>query len=79
MLHILAGTSDQNIAFADLCSLLHSLEFDLRVRGRHHVFTRKGVDEILNLQEKQGKAKAYQVRQVREVILKYRLARLNDE
>jgi hypothetical protein len=32
------------------------------------------VTEILNLQPKQGKAKAYQVKQVRDVILKYKLA-----
>ena len=35
--------------------------------------TRAGVDEILNLQPRSGKAKVYQVKQVRAVILKYRL------
>jgi hypothetical protein len=32
-----------------------------------------GVEEILNLQPKDGKGKPYQVKQVRNVILKYRL------
>ncbi|MDP2958770.1 MAG: hypothetical protein Q8N53_20265 [Longimicrobiales bacterium] len=36
---------------------------------------RAGVDEILNLQPRGGMAKPYQVKQVRHVILKYRLAR----
>jgi hypothetical protein len=49
------------------------LGFDERIRGSHHIFTKEGVEEILNLQPKQGKAKAYQVKQVREMLLKYQL------
>lgn len=79
LLLALAGTSDQNIAFEDLCNLLKRLGFDLRIKGSHHIFTRLDVEEILNLQECQGKAKPYQVKQVRGVLLKYRLARFNDE
>ena len=71
---VLRGSSDANIAFSDLCGLLRRLGFDERIRGDHHVFTRHGVEEILNLQPKQAKAKPYQVKQVRAVILKYRLA-----
>jgi hypothetical protein len=56
-----------------LCQLLIRLGFDERIRGSHHIFTKKGVEEILNLQPKQGKAKAYQVKQVREMLLKYQL------
>jgi hypothetical protein len=70
---ILQGASDANTAFADLRSLLLSLGFDERVRGDHHIFTRDGVDEILNLQPKAGKAKPYQVKQVRNILVKYRL------
>ena len=79
LLQVLAGSADRNVGFSDLCSLLKQLGFDLRVRGSHHIFTRPDVAEILNLQEKQGKAKPYQVKQVREVILKYSLARFGDE
>ena len=74
LLKVLSGTSDTNIAFDDICSLLKKLEFSVRVKGSHHIFTRKEVVEILNIQSKQGKAKAYQVKQVRELILKYNLA-----
>jgi hypothetical protein len=70
---VLRGTSDENISFQDLCSLLLKLGFSERVRGDHFIYTREGVDEILNLQPIGAKAKAYQVKQVRAVILKYRL------
>ena len=74
LLKILRGTSDANISFGDLCFLLHHLGFDERIRGSHHIFTKTGVEEILNLQSKHGKAKPYQVKQVRKVILRYQLA-----
>lgn len=70
----LRGTSDANIAFFDLCLVLRQLGFDERIRGSHHIFSKAEVEEILNLQPKRGKAKAYQVKQVRKVILRYRLA-----
>jgi hypothetical protein len=71
---ILGSRSDANIPFSGLCRLLRSLEFDERIRGSHHIFSRHDVEEILNLQPKSGKAKPYQVKQVRGVIQKYRLA-----
>ncbi len=70
---ILRGTSDANIPFTGICQLLRKLEFDERVRGSHHIFTKNGVAEILNLQSKGGKAKPYQVKQVRQVILRHKL------
>ena len=54
--------------------VLETLGFQERIRGSHHIFTRDGVEEILNLQPKSSKCKPYQVMQVRHVILKYRLA-----
>ncbi|CAN5731959.1 hypothetical protein BH23GEM5_BH23GEM5_16800 [soil metagenome] len=53
--------------------LLH-VGFEERIRGSHHIFTREDSAEILNLQPKGNKAKPYQVRQVRHVVLKYKLA-----
>ena len=70
---VLRGQSDANIPFSDLCSLLIALGFSERVRGDHHIFFREGGEEILNLQPRGGKAKVYQVKQVRAVILEYRL------
>ena len=70
---ILSGASDSNIDFGDLCSLLDVLGFAERIRGDHHIFTRGDIEEILNLQPKDGKAKPYQVRQVRAVLVRYKL------
>ena len=70
---ILSGRSDANVNFNDLLSLLRSLGFDERIRGSHHIFTQEGIEEIINLQPKGAKAKVYQVRQARYLILKYRL------
>ena len=68
---IMRGTSDANVAFDDLCQLLRRMGFEERTRGSHHMFRRQGVEEKINLQRDGDKAKAYQVRQVRAVILKY--------
>ena len=74
---ILRGTSDANISFAQVCQLLKRLRFDERIRGSHHIFTKDGVEEIINLQPKGSKAKPYQVKQVRNLILKYKLGGQN--
>jgi hypothetical protein len=76
---VLRGTADANISFQGLCSLLRDMRFDERTKGSHHIYTMEGIQEILNLQPKGAKAKAYQVRQVRNVVLKYRLAGGSDE
>lgn len=70
---ILQGNSDANIGFADLCGLLNRLGFEEHIRSSHHIFRREGVKEMLNLQQDGNKAKTYQVRQVRDVLLKYNL------
>lgn len=79
LLQLLRGTSDANIHFNNLRQLLGHLGFEERIKGDHHIFSKNGVEEILNLQPKGAKAKPYQVKQVRYVILKYKLARLSDE
>lgn len=71
---ILRGASDAAIPFDGLCSLLKRLGFACRIQGSHHIFHREGVEEILNLQSKGAHAKAYQVKQVRNVIVRYKLA-----
>ena len=75
---VLLGRSDANLAFADLRQLLLSLGFAQRIRGDHHIFTRDGVTEIINIQPAGAKAKPYQVRQVRAIILKYKLGVLDE-
>ena len=70
---MLQGTADSNVRFSDLRSLLRSLGFEERIKGSHHILFRTGVEEILNIQALGSLAKAYQVKQVRGVILRYRL------
>ena len=70
---ILSGTSDANVPFEDLCGLLSRLGFECRVKGSHNVFRKQGVQEHPNLQRAGKNAKPYQVRQVRDIILKYKL------
>ena len=71
---ILSGRSDANIAFADLCHLLDRAGFQCRKGGGSHVIFHKAeIEEIINLQPIGSKAKAYQVKQVRNIILKYQL------
>jgi len=70
---ILAGTSDNNIKFSELCQLLKKLGFDERIRGDHYIFTKDNVEEIINIQPKGSSAKGYQVKQVRNLIVKYGL------
>lgn len=76
---ILSGRQDKNILFAELCSVLERLGFRRRVRGDHFIFTRDGVEEIINIQPLGNKAKPYQVKQIREIILDYHLGGDDDE
>ncbi len=71
--HILMRRSDANVPFETLCALLRRLGFDEHIKGDHHIFIKDGVEDILNLQPKGGKGKPYQVKQVRDVILRYHL------
>ncbi|WP_435627072.1 type II toxin-antitoxin system HicA family toxin [Candidatus Ferrigenium straubiae] len=70
---VLKVGSDQNIAFDDLVFLLEGMGFEKRIKGSHHLFSKEGVEEIINIQPAGNKAKLYQVRQVRHIIVKYQL------
>jgi hypothetical protein len=77
--HILSGRSDANVSFESLRNLLGFLGFNERIRGHYHIFRREGIAEILNLQPlASGKAKPYQVKQVRNVIVRYKLVEESD-
>ena len=70
---ILSGQSDANIRFDELRTFLLRLGFVERVHGSHHIFRRGGVRERLNIQRDGSHAKPYQVRQVRQAVLRNRL------
>lgn len=73
LIQILKGSSDNNIIFEDLIILLKRFGFNERIKGDHHIFYKKNVNEIINIQPKKNKAKPYQVKQIRNIILKYNL------
>jgi hypothetical protein len=68
---LLDATKDYNHRFGDIVRFLEATGWKLRVKGSHWIFTRPGCPFLLNLQpEKTGKAKAYKIRQVRQVLLR---------
>lgn len=70
-----------NIRFCDACDFVEELGFTFeRQNGTsHRIYKMAGIDEIINLQEKDGKAKPYQVREIRKIIKKYKLGGKHDE
>jgi hypothetical protein len=76
---ILLETSDSNIDFSQLCQLLIRLGFEQRIKGDHFIFSKEGIEEIINIQPKDSKAKTYQVKQIRNLIVKYQLGDNNNE
>lgn len=78
LLQILRGGSDANLRFQELRGLLLHLGFAERIRGSHHLFYKSGVEELINLQRDGSKAKTYQVRQVRTLLLRYNLGGERD-
>jgi len=50
----------------------------MRIKGSHHIFSQENIEEIINLQPDGSKAKAYQVKQIRELMVKYQLG-VEDE
>jgi predicted RNA binding protein YcfA (HicA-like mRNA interferase family) len=78
IIKILSGMADASVSFAELCNLLKVLDFEERTKGSHHVFRKEGVIEKINLQKEGSHAKPYQVKQVRSIILKYKLGGNSD-
>ena len=70
---VLSGASDNNIIFNDFRKFILYLGFKERIKGSHHIFTKEGIFEIINIQSRGNLAKAYQVKQVRDLIIKYKL------
>lgn len=70
---VLFGRSDNNIKFSELINLILSFGFDMRVSGSHHIFRKSGINMRINLQKDGDMAKPYQVKQVRKLIIEYKL------
>jgi len=69
---VLAGS--KNVRFNDMIGLIEAFGFELsRVNGSHHIFKHPDVRELVNLQNANGQAKPYQVRQFLKLVEKYNL------
>ncbi|HYW13474.1 MAG TPA: type II toxin-antitoxin system HicA family toxin [Longimicrobium sp.] len=79
LMKLLRGGSEASFAFDDLRHILGKLGFDERIRGSHHMFDPDGIPELINIQRQGKDAKAYQVRDVRNLIVRYHLAGESDE
>ena len=73
MQSIMSGTQDRNIKFTDLQKILDVLGFQCRIKGDHFIYWKDGIEEIINIQPDGNKAKPYQVKQIRGIILKYQM------
>lgn len=72
--------SPQSLRFTEACQLAEAFGFrHVRTKGSHTIFSRAGVREIINLQNYDGKAKAYQVRQMLKLMEVLRLSLGNDD
>ena len=72
-LKLISGKSDNNIDFNELSNFLTKLSFKERIKGSHHIFTKNGIEEIVNIQPNGKLAKIYQVKQIRKIIIEYKL------
>lgn len=68
---IMSSKHDNNIGFDETCNLLKYIGLEFRQNGTSHiVFSKKECDDIINLQNKNGKCKSYQVAQIRRFFRK---------
>lgn len=64
----------KNIRFQDMIVLVQAFGFRLsRVSGSHHIFTRSGIPELVNLQDVHGQAKPYQIKQFLKLVERHNL------
>jgi hypothetical protein len=64
----------KGLKFLELVYLAESFGFSIvRVNGGHHILRRQGLEELLNIQNVSGEAKAYQVKQLLALVEKYNL------
>ncbi len=71
---LLLGAADANMDFEEVCAMLQHLGFSERQgHGSHRIFYKEGVAEIINLQPRGGKGKPYQMKQIRQILLRYHM------
>ncbi len=75
---VLSGS--KNIQFQEFITLVEAFGFELsRIKGSHHIYTNSRITEILNLQNRNGKAIPYQVKQFLKLVEEHSLSMEEDE
>lgn len=76
---LLIGNADNNFDLDDLTQILIRFDFEERkTGGSHRIFIKENIEGIINLQKtKDGKAKSYQVKQVRDFLISNKI--IDDE
>lgn len=75
---LLSGS--KNIRFTEASACAKSFGFQLsRINGDHHIYVHPQVPELVNLQNVGGKAKAYQVKQLLQIIERHNLQLEDDK
>ncbi len=74
-----ALSGSKNLRFSEMITLVEAFGFRLsRVKGSHHIFVHPRVQELINLQSVEGKAKPYQILQFLRLVERYNLT-MEDE
>ena len=69
---VLSGSKNER--FGDVRTLMEAFGFRVvRVSGSHHIFAHPEVPELVNIQDRKGKAKPYQIRQFLQLVEQYNL------
>jgi predicted RNA binding protein YcfA (HicA-like mRNA interferase family) len=70
----------KNVRFSDLQQVAEGYGFILlRVTGSHHIYSHPGLEELINLQDVNGQAKPYQIKQFLKLVEKYDLRIAEEE
>jgi len=78
LLKRIAGGS-KNVKFSDMVALIEAFGFRLsRVSGSHHIYVHADIPELVNLQNVDGQAKPYQIRQLLKLVERYNLLLEDD-
>ncbi len=71
---VISGKSDNNINFNDFRNLIVDLGFNfINQNGSHIQYYNKNINERMTIQNNKSKAKGYQVKQLRNIIIKHGL------
>lgn len=71
---VMSGKCDKNISEADMKFFLAKIgAIYKRTTGSHIQYTIDNIPELINIQPKNGKIKPYQVKEIRNIVKKYRL------